>query len=63
MLSKDNDDKLLTAKEVANLLGVVSLTVKRWAKDGRLKSVRINRRGDMRFKREDIEIYLQNIGK
>lgn len=43
---------LLTINEVANLLRVSSLTVKRWGKKGKLPAIRINSRGDRRYKKE-----------
>lgn len=43
---------LLTIKEVASLLRVSPLTVKRWGKSGKLPAIRINSRGDRRYKKE-----------
>ena len=39
---------LLTIREVAGLLRVSTLTVKRWGKKGKLPAIRINSRGDRR---------------
>lgn len=43
---------LLTIREVAQLLRVSSLTIKRWGKKGKLPAIRINSRGDRRYKKE-----------
>jgi len=54
--TKDKFDGMLTAKEVAKLLNVHINTVRRWSKQGVLKSYRIGPRGDRRFKREDVVV-------
>ena len=43
---------LMTFREVADLLRVSPLTVKRWGKKGKLPAIRINSRGDRRYKKE-----------
>ncbi|QQG44212.1 MAG: helix-turn-helix domain-containing protein [Candidatus Roizmanbacteria bacterium] len=43
---------LLTIREVATLLRVSTLTVKRWGKKGKLPAIRINSRGDRRYKKD-----------
>ena len=45
---------LLTVREVAELLRVSPLTIKRWGKRGKLPAIRINSRGDRRYKREAV---------
>jgi excisionase family DNA binding protein len=45
---------LLTVKEVANLLRVSPLTIKRWGARGKLPAIRINSRGDRRYKKEAV---------
>ena len=42
---------LLTIREVADLLRVSPLTIKRWGKKGKLPAIRINSRGDRRYKK------------
>jgi excisionase family DNA binding protein len=42
---------LITIREVASLLRVSSLTIKRWGKKGKLPAIRINTRGDRRYKK------------
>ncbi len=45
---------LLTVSEVADLLRVSPLTIKRWGKRGKLPAIRINSRGDRRYKKEAV---------
>ena len=45
---------LLTVREVATLLRVSPLTIKRWGKRGKLPAIRINSRGDRRYKKESV---------
>lgn len=58
-ISIDNLPDLLTISEVAELLRVSPLTIKRWGKKGKLPAIRINSRGDRRYKKE---VVLQLIG-
>lgn len=53
-LKLDNLPDLLTVKEVAELLRVSPLTIKRWGKRGKLPAIRINSRGDRRYKKEAV---------
>ena len=50
---------MLRTSEAAQLLGLHPNTVRRWSKEGILKSYRISPRGDRRFKREDVDDFLQ----
>ncbi|MFV1917609.1 MAG: helix-turn-helix domain-containing protein [Patescibacteria group bacterium] len=45
---------LLTVREVAELLRVSPLTIKRWGKRGKLPAIRINSSGDRRYKKEAV---------
>jgi excisionase family DNA binding protein len=49
---------LLTVAEVAQLLHIHNNTVRRWSDQGIIRAYRISRRGDRRFKREDIAQFL-----
>lgn len=51
---------LLTVREVADVLRVSPLTIKRWGKRGKLPAIRINSRGDRRYKKEAV-LYLLGI--
>ncbi len=53
-LSLDNLPDLLTVKEVASIFRVSVLTIKRWGKRGKLTPLRINSRGDRRYKKEAV---------
>jgi excisionase family DNA binding protein len=50
----ENLPSLLTVREVAEILRVSPLTIKRWGKRGKLPAIRINSRGDRRYKREAV---------
>ena len=50
----DDLPDLLTVREVADLLRVSPLTIKRWGKRGKLPAIRINSRGDRRYKKEAV---------
>ena len=54
---------LLTVREVADLLRVSPLTLKRWGKRGKLPAIRINSRGDRRYKKEAVLWLLGMQGK
>jgi len=51
-LNLDSLPDLLTVREVAEVLRVSPLTIKRWGKRGKLVPIRINSRGDRRYKKE-----------
>jgi len=53
-ISLANLPDLLTVREVAQLLRVSPLTIKRWGKRGKLTPIRINSRGDRRYRKEAI---------
>lgn len=53
-VSIDKLPDLLTVREVANILRVSPLTIKRWGKRGKLPAIRINSRGDRRYKKEAV---------
>ncbi len=56
-ISLDNLPDLLTVKEVAQILRVSPLTIKRWGKRGKLPPIRINSRGDRRYRKSAV-LYL-----
>lgn len=53
-ITLDSLPDLMTIKEVSGLLRVSPLTIKRWGKKGKLPAIRINSRGDRRYKKEVI---------
>jgi len=50
----DDLPELMTIEEVANFLRVSKITLKRWGKRGKLPAIRINQRGDRRYKKEAV---------
>jgi len=51
--------RMLTISEVAQLLHAHPNTVRLWSNDGLLKAYRLGRRGDRRFRPEDIDAFLR----
>ena len=51
---KDLPD-LLTVTQAAHFLRLSPLTLKRWGKQGKIVPMRINKRGDRRYKKSDLE--------
>lgn len=49
---------MLSIRDVARLLHIHVNTARRWSDQGILKSYRITRRGDRRFRQEDIARFL-----
>ena len=53
--------KLLRIREVAEMLGVNPETLRRWDRSGKLKAIIISKRGDRRYRKEDIEFFLREL--
>ena len=53
--------KYLAVKEVAQLLGVTTLTLRNWDKLGKLKALRHPINNYRIYKPEEIELFLRNI--
>jgi len=51
-------DRLMTVKEVASLLNVAEVTVRRMTGRGDLVCYRVGDRNERRFRMSDIEVYL-----
>lgn len=54
MKKSDDLPKILTLKEACELLNCHSNTLRNWDNDGTLKAIRFGKRGDRRYRREDI---------
>jgi excisionase family DNA binding protein len=52
---------MLSIRDVSSLLGVHANTVRRWSDRGLIRAYRISRRGDRRFRREDIALFLAEL--
>jgi len=61
MVDNEHLDDMLTVGEVARLLHVHPNTLRRWSNKGRIKSYRINSRGDRRYRLRDIEGFLAQL--
>ncbi len=55
---KDSLSKLLTIRQAAEILNVHVETLRRWDNKGKLPAIKVNDRGDRRYKQADIESYL-----
>jgi len=53
------DQGLMTLDEAAAYMGVAKITLRRWTRKGELPCVRIGKRGDRRFRREDLDAYIR----
>jgi len=47
-------DKLLSIQEAAEFLGVHPETLRRWDREGVLQAIKVNERGDRRYRYEDL---------
>ena len=54
---------MFTTRELARFLNVHINTVRRWSDQGIIKSYRIGPRGDRRFSRDDVLIFLSRNSK
>ncbi len=59
MLYNINNADLLTLGQTAKILNVHGNTLRRWSDNGKIRTIRINSRGDRRFRMEDINHYLE----
>jgi excisionase family DNA binding protein len=58
MVRRNGSNGMLTTRQLARLLNVHINTVRRWDKQGLLKAYRIGPRGDRRYSREDVDVFL-----
>lgn len=55
MAGYDKRDRMLTPREVAELLHIHTSTLRRWSDEGRIATYHISSRGDRRYRLQDIE--------
>ena len=60
---KGSIPELLTLAEAAEALKVHPNTLRKWDRKGVLKAVRFGQRGDRRYKKEDIERFVNTVKK
>jgi len=64
MNTKSDDlPKLIGIKEAAEMLSVHPATLRRWGESGKLRPVIVSRRGDRRYKLEDIKKFIEEASK
>lgn len=51
--------RLLKIREAAQILNVNPETLRRWDRSGKLKAIIISKRGDRRYRKEDIEKFIK----
>jgi excisionase family DNA binding protein len=54
----ENDERMITPRELAQLLNVHINTVRRWSDQGLLRAHRIGKRCDRRFSHDDVAEFL-----
>ena len=55
----DESIRLLGIKEAARLLSVSTATLRKWDNEGKLPAIKISKRGDRRYKKADIEVFIK----
>lgn len=61
MAIEDEISRMMTIREVAELLHVHTNTLRRWADSNLIPSYRIGNRGDRRFARDDVNQFLKDL--
>jgi excisionase family DNA binding protein len=56
-------NKMLTVDDIADIFKVHPCTIRRWEKQGRLKSYRLSDHACLRFKREEISNFIESSRK
>lgn len=59
--SKKDENRLLTRKDVAKILGISFPTLNTWTKTGIIKALRINGTTAVRYRQKDVDDVLKNI--
>jgi excisionase family DNA binding protein len=57
----DRQSEWLRTPEAAKYLGVHIETVRRWAREGVIPAAKLGNRGGFRFKREDLDRFLERL--
>lgn len=55
----DKPIKLLRIREVAEMLGVNPETLRRWDREAKLPAIKVSKRGDRRYKLEDVQKFIE----
>ena len=55
-----SSEDMLTVNDVARILNVHPNSVRRWSNQGLIKVYRVGRRGDRRFRRADLAMFLES---
>jgi excisionase family DNA binding protein len=63
MVTNQAANNLLTVKQVSDLLNIHPNTLRRWSAEGRIPMVRVSNRGDRRFRKEDVQRYLDELNR
>ena len=58
MVIYDEPDKLLTVKEVVEIIHIHPNTLRRWHEQGKIPAYRIGTRGDRRFRQSEIARFI-----
>ncbi len=58
MVDSNQIEPMMTVREVAQLIHIHANTVRRWSDQGLIRTYRITNRGDRRFKREDVALFI-----
>jgi len=61
MSSERQIGQMMTMREVSELLHIHINTVRRWSDEGLIRYYRVSRRGDRRFRKEDIARFLAEL--
>ena len=56
--SEESEERLLTVSDVARFMNVHQNSVRYWSDMGLLRCYRIGRRGDRRFRPDDVDAFL-----
>lgn len=54
------ENQLLTIQEAAKMLGIRPVTLRKWDREGKLKAIRIGSRGDRKYRKQDLDEFINN---